>query len=149
MNRIGTPLKIPELNLQPEPDVGINLSKDMQQVLSLLTGFSKNRRIVLQSSPVGALRTTSARLIDVVHFTGSGANDTQQGGDVPCSEAMCMGHPSNSATGKIWVRSLSTATVSNAWPLGAGEVVNISLDNLRDLQMLIVVDTEKLIVAYA
>jgi len=147
MARIGTPLKVPELNLQPEREGGIELSDDMQQVLSLLTGFSKNRRIVLQSSPVGALRVTSARILDIVHFTGVGVNDTQQGDDVPCSEIMCMGHPSN--TGKVWVRSLATANVDNAWPLGAGEVTNLSVDNFRDLQMLIVVAGEKLIVAYA
>jgi len=147
MSKVGTPLKCPELNLQPEPEGGINLSEDMRQVLSLLTAFSKNRRVLVGASPVGALRTTSARIIDIKHFTGSGANDTQQGDDVPCSEVMCMGHPSN--TGKVWIRSLSVATVNNAWPLGAGEVQNMSVDNFRDLQMLIVVDTEKLIVAYA
>jgi len=147
MARVGVPMKVPELNLQPEPEGGVELSEDMQQVLSLLTGFSKNRRIVLQSSPVGALRTTSARVIDVKHFTGSGASDTQQGDDVPCSEVMCMGHPDN--TGLVWVRTLSTAEATNSWPLRAGEVVNLSVDNFRDLQMLIVVDTEKLIVAYA
>jgi len=147
MWRINAPLKVPELNLQPEPEGGIELSKDMQQVLSLLTGFSKNRRILVKASPVGALRTTSGRIIDIKHFTGAGANDTQQGLDVPCSEVMCMGHPDN--TGKVWVRSLVEATVNNAWPLGAGEATNISVDNFRDLQMLIVVDGEKLIVAYA
>jgi len=147
MARIGAPLKVPELNLSPDPEGGIELSEDMRQVLSLLTGFSKNRRILLRASPVGALRTTSARLIDILHFTGSGANDTQSGSDVPCSEVMCMGHPDN--TGKVWVRSLATATTANAWPLGAGETINISVDNLRDLNMLIVVDGEKLITAYA
>lgn len=147
MQKIGTPLKCDDLNLQPEREGGIELSEDMQQVLSLMTGFSRNKRIVLRSSPVGALRTTSARIIDIKHFTGDGANDTQQGHDVPCSEVMCMGHPDNG--GKVWVRSLSVATTSNSWPLGKGEMVNLSVDNLRDLQMLIVVDTEKLIVAYA
>lgn len=147
MTRIGTPLKVPELNLQPEQEGGIELSADMQQVLSLLTAFSKNRRIVLKASPVGTLRTTSGRIIDIKQFLGVGANDTQQGDDIPCSEVMCMGHPSNGD--KVWVRSLTTATVDNAWPLGAGEAVNISVDNFRDLQMLIVVDGEKLIVAYA
>ena len=147
MHRIGTPLKLPELNLQPEPEGGIELSEDMQQVLSLLTGFSKNRRIVLQSSPVGALRVTSARLIDVKHFTADQDDYTTQGDDVPCSEVMCMGHPSN--TGKVWVRTLAEATTSNSWPLGPGESMNMSVDNFRDLQMLIALDTEKLIVAYA
>ncbi len=147
MTRIGTPLKVPELNLQPEPEGGLQLSDDMQQALSLLTAFSKNRRILLRASPVGALRTTSARLIDVLHFTGSGANDTQNGNDIPCSEVLCMGHPDN--TGKVWVRSMVVATTANAWPLGAGEIYNISVDNLRDLQMLIVEDGEKLIASYA
>jgi len=147
MLRIGTPLKVPELNLQGEQEKGIELSEDMQQVLSLLTGFSKNRRIVLQSSPVGALRVTSARLIDVVHFTATEVNHNLQGSDVPCSEVMCMGHPDNG--GNVWVRTLTEATTANAWPLAAGEVKNFSVDNLRDLQMLIVADTEKLIVSYA
>lgn len=147
MTRIGTPLKCPELNLQPVPEGGVELSNDMQQVLSLLTAFSKNRRIIVKASPVGALRTTSARIIDIKHFTADGDNDTQQGDDVPCSECMCMGHPDN--TGLVWVRNLNTATTSNAWPLGKGEVVNLSVDNFRDLQMLIAADTEKLIVAYA
>lgn len=147
MSRIGVPLKVPELQLSPDPEGGINLSEDMQQVLALLTAFSMNRRILLQASPVGALRVTSARLLGIVHYTGSGANDTQNGADIPCSEVMCMGHPDN--TGKVWVRSLSTATTTNSWPVGAGEVINISVDNLRDLNMLIVVDGEKLIVAYA
>lgn len=147
MSKIGTPLKVPELNLQPEPEGGLELSDNMQQVLSLLTAFSKNRRIIIKASPGGALRVTSSRLIDTIHFTGVGANDTQQGSDVPCAEVLCMGHPDN--TGKVWVRSMVAATVNNAWPLGAGEVISLSIDNLRDLQMLIVVDGEKLIVAYA
>lgn len=147
MQTIGTPLQVPELNLSPEKQGGIELSDDMQQVLALLAGFCKNKRKLLKASPVGALRTTSARIIDIKHFTADGNNDTQVGDDVPCSEVMCMGHPDNG--GKVWVRSLSTATTSNAWPLGKGEIVNLSVDNFRDLQMLIVVDTEKLIVAYA
>jgi hypothetical protein len=144
--KIGTPLKCPELNLTPEAQ-GVELSEVMQQALSLLAVFNKNQRIIVKGSPVGALRTTSSRIQDIKHITGTGANDEVQGTDIPCSEVMCMGHPDN--TGKVWVRSLVTATVNNAWPLGAGEVVNISVDNYRDLQGLIVVDGEKLICAIA
>jgi len=88
-----------------------------------------------------------AKLIDIPHFTGSGANDTQQGSNIACGELMLMGHPDN--TGKVWVRTGAVATVNNAWPLGAGEVANFHVDNLSELQMLIVEDGEKLIVAYA
>lgn len=88
-----------------------------------------------------------AQIQDIEHYTGSGANDTQQGDNAECSEIMCMAHPDNA--GKVWVRARTTATTSNAWPLAAGEVINFHVDNLSDLQMLIVVDGESLIVAYA
>ncbi len=147
MQRIGTPLKCPELHLQPEREGNIVLSDDMQQVLSLLTGFSKNLRIVLQASPVGSLRTTSARIQDIKHIEGSGANDEVQGSDIPCSEVMCMADPTN--TGTIWVRTLTTATTMNAWPLAVGEVITLSMDNYRDLRALIVTHADMLICAIA
>ncbi len=125
----------------------MELSPDMQQVLSLLTGFSKNRRIILQASPGGALRTTSARIQDIKHIEGSGANDEVQGSDIPCSEIMCMGEPTNG--GIVWVRTLKTATTTNAWPLGPGEVVNFAVDNYRDLRALIVTHADMLICAIA
>ena len=40
---IGNPLPIPELDLRPVPEGGIELSKDMQQVLSALCGFGITR----------------------------------------------------------------------------------------------------------
>ena len=147
MQRIGTPLQCPELKLQPEREGNIELSPDMQQVLSLLTGFSKNNRIVLQASPVGSLRTTSPRIQDIKHIEGSGANDERQGSDIPCSEVMCMADPTN--TGTIWVRTLTTATTMNAWPLAVGEVITLSMDNYRDLRALIVTHADMLICAIA
>ncbi len=147
MARIGTPLKCPELHLSPEKEGGIELSDNMQQSLSLLTGFSKNHRIILQASPVGSLRTTSPRIQDFKHLEGSGPNDQVQGIDIPCSEIMCMGEPSN--TGTIWVRTLKTATTSNAWPLAAGEVVNLSADNFRDVRALVIDHADVLICAIA
>jgi hypothetical protein len=88
-----------------------------------------------------------ASIQDIKHYTGSGTADTQQGENVVCSEVMCMGHPSN--TGKVWVRTGTTATSSNAWPLGASEVIKFNVDNLNELRMMIAVSGEKLIVAYA
>ena len=87
------------------------------------------------------------KIQDILHHTGSGADDTQQGSNVVCHEILCMGHPDN--TGTVWVRTGVIATTSNAWPLLAGEVFSFEVDNLNELQMLIAVDGEKLIVAYA
>lgn len=89
----------------------------------------------------------NSNIQDILHFTGSGANDTQQGSDIEASEILCMGHPSNTKT--VWVRANTTATVNDSWPLAAGETFQFFVDNLSELEMLIVVDGEKLIVAYA
>ena len=147
MQTIHNPLRIPELDIKPEPTGGISLSENMQQVLSTLTGFWRNKRVLLKASPTGILMTTSPQLQDIYHETAIGVNDTFQGADIPCSEVMVMGHPDN--TGKVWVRKGVTATVDNAWPLDANDAVSLTVTNLNQLQLLIVGDTEKAIIAYS
>jgi len=115
--------------------------------LSLLVGFVENKRVLLKASPGGILRTTSPRIQDIKHIEGSGPNDQVQGSDLPCSEIMCMGDPTN--TGRIWVRTLSMATTMNAWPIAASEVISLSADNYRDLHALIVDNADMLICAIA
>jgi len=144
---IGTPLKVPELNLCPEPSGGIELSKDIQQTLSCLTGFWQNKRILLKSTPSGALYTASPQVKDMYHVTADGDNDTYQGSNVESSTIMVMGHPSN--TGKVWVKIGDTATVDNAWPLDKGDVVGLGITNLQMLNLLIAVNGEKAIILYA
>jgi len=146
MGNINKPMDIPELNIEPPISGKLRLSEDMQQTLALLTGYSDNKRVVLRASESGILYVAEPRIADIVHYTGVGANDTQTGGDIPCTEAIVTGHPDN--TGKIWVRPDKTATVNNAWPLEAGDVVTFTLDNLKQLNMLFVVASEKVIVGY-
>ena len=144
---IGNPMQIPELDLRPVPEGGIQLSEDMQQVLSSLTGFWHNKRILIKSTPDGMLYVGSPQVKDMFHVTALGANETYQGGDILCSTIMVMGHPSN--TGNIWVKIGETATVNNAWPLANGDVVGLGITNLQMLNLLIVTSGEKAIVLYA
>jgi len=146
MSSMGKNMRISGLSLDPPIDKAVRLSEDMQQTLALLCAYGIDGRKLLRASESGVLNTTSARIKDIEHYTGSGANDTQSGKDTPCTECMVMGHPTN--TGSVWVRPGGTATVDNSWPLAAGEVINFTLDNLKQLSMLIVTDGEKVIVAY-
>ena len=146
MSDINKPMDVPELNLKPPIDGKVRLSEDMQQTLALLTAYCENKRVTLKASESGVLNTTSAKIKDIVHFAGVGANDTQSGENVQCTECLVMAHPDNAS--KVWVRPDKTASVNNAWPLAAGEVVGFTLDNLKQLNMLIVCGGEKLIVAY-
>lgn len=146
MPAINKPMDVAELNIQPPLTGKTRLSEDMQQTLALLTAYGADRRRPLRCSESGVLNTASPRIKDIVHYTGSGANDTQTGGDLPCTECMVIAHPDNSS--KVWVRPNSEASVNNAWPLDAKDVVSFTLDNLSQLNMLIVGDGEKVIVAY-
>ena len=140
-------MDVPELNLKP-PIVGtVRLSEDMQQTLALLSAYVNSKRVLLKASESGVLAVASARIKDIKHYTGVGANDTQVGDNISCSECLVMGHPDN--TDKVWVRPYKTAAINNAWPLAAGEVVSFTLNNLNQLNMLIVVDGEEVIVAYS
>lgn len=146
MAKISRPMSIPELNIHPPITKAISLSEGMQQTLALLTALSHNHRVVLRASGSGVLSTSSPLLQNIVHYTGSGANDTQSGDNVRCSEVLVLGHPTN--TGSIWVRNGIPATVNNAFPLGKSESISFSLDNLKHLQMLFVTDGDVAIVAY-
>lgn len=147
MGEIHNPLRIPELDIKPEPSGGMRISEDMQQVLSTLTGFWRNKRMLLKSSPSGILFTSSPQLEDMFHVTGAGANYTYQGENIECTEVLVMAHPDNAS--KVWVRPKQVATVNNAWPLDANDVVGITVTNLSMLHLLIVADGEKAIIAYS
>jgi len=146
MSIIGKAMRIVGLSLDPPIDKAVRLSEDMQQTLALLCGYGIDERKVLRASESGVLNVTSARIKDIEHYTGSGANDTQVGKNIPCTECMVMAHPDN--TGSIWVRPGTTATVNNSWPLAKGEVVGFTLDNLKQLNMLMVTDGDIVIVGY-
>lgn len=146
MSDISKPMSIPELHLRPDIGGKTRLSDDMQQTLATLVAYGDNARKLLKASESGILSVSSPRIKDIVHFTRDGAEEEQKGGDVPCTECLCMGHPLN--TGKVWVRPYKTATVDNAWPLDASDAVSFVVDNLNQLNMFIAVENERLIVAY-
>jgi len=141
-----SPVKMPELNLIPESERGIELDKGMKQVMSLLTAFWQEQRVTLKCSPSGVLFVSSSQVGDIFHVLATTDNFEYQGGDISCSEVLVMAHPSNGNT--IWVRPHKIATVDNAWPLLKYDVVNLSITNLSMLHILIPVDTERAIIAY-
>jgi len=147
MSKIRKPMGIDELELKPPIDGEVRLSDDMQQTLALLTAMGVSGRKLMKCSESGILYIASPRIKDVVHFTGVGANDTQTGDNMVCSELLVIAHPDN--TGLIWVRPYKTASANNAIPLSAKESADFTLDNMNQLNMLIVVAGEKVIVAYS
>ena len=146
MKTIGTPMQCPELDITPKPEGGIQLSDNMQQTLALLTAFWRNQRVVLKASPSGILFTASPQLEDIFHVLATSSDFAYQGNNLKITEVLVMGHPDN--TGNVWARSKVAATVNNAWPLAAGEVMGFTITNLNMLRLLIKTDAEKAIIAY-
>ncbi|KKN03555.1 hypothetical protein LCGC14_1106470 [marine sediment metagenome] len=141
-----SPVKMPELNLTPESERGVDLDVGMKQVMAVLTAYFQDKRVTLRASPGGVLYVCNSELGDIFHVPATSGNFLYTGGDIQCSEVMVMGHPDN--TGKVWAKSKVVATVDNAWPLAAGEVIKFSITNLNMLRLLIVTNTEKAIIAY-
>lgn len=146
MTVINKSMNVSELNIQPPLEGKARLSDDIQQTLALLTAFGSYKRKALRCSESGVLSVASSRIKDIVHYTQEGEVYEYKGDSEPCTECMVLGHPLN--TGSVWVRPHKTATVNNAWPLAVGEVVNFSIDNLNQLNMLFIEAGDVVIVAY-
>lgn len=146
MGNPDSPVKMPEFNVIPESERGIELDKGMKQVMSLLTAYWREQRVTLRCSPSGILFVSSSQVGDIFHVTADDTNYLYQGTDLQCSEVMIMGHPSNGNS--IWVRTHKVATVNNAWPLLKKEVVSFTITNLNMLHILIPVNTERSIILY-
>lgn len=139
-------VKMPELNLTPESERGVELDAGMKQVMSLLTAYYKEQRVTLRCSPGGVLYVSNSQVGDIFHVTATSINYHYHGKDLQCSEVMVMGHPSNADT--IWVRTRSAANANNAWPLLKKEVVSFTIPNLELLRIKIIADTERAIILY-
>ena len=135
------------LGIRPPLTSQIPVAEQFVQTLAQMLGHYNGERIVLKASPGGILYIASPSLTDVFHWTATAPNDVKQGGNVIATEVLCVGHPDN--TGKVWVRTKKVATVDNAIPLEAGDMIGFSVENLQDLHALIVTNGEKLIVGYS
>lgn len=151
MHDINKPLDVPELNLQPPITGKVKLSKDMQQTLALLCALGNTQRIMLRASESGVLLVGEPVIKGIVILTGhtpvGEEPSAAQGGNVPCSMAMVMGHPDNTDT--LWVRPYNAPDATHKWPIDNGDVIKLAVDNLNRLHFVFDTDAEQVIIAYA
>jgi len=83
-----SPVKMPELNLIPESERGIELDRGMKQVMALLTAYWREQRVTLRSTPSGALFVTNPQIKDIFTVLAVTAGHVYQGDDIACSEVM-------------------------------------------------------------
>jgi len=147
MAKVTLPIASDQIGLRPPLPSQIPVSDELRQTLALLLGYHQGDRIPLACSPSGILYTASPRLVDVFHWTAAAPNTSKQGDNIACTEVLCTAHPDN--TGRIWVRTRSTAAANNAFPLDKGDPIGFSIENLSELFALIVANGDTLIVGYS
>ena len=141
------PMGSERLGIRPPLPSQIPVAEQLVQTLAQLLGYHNGERVVLKASPSGILYNASPALTDVFHWTAAAPNEAKHGLNIVATEVLCIAHPDN--TGKVWVRTKKAATVDNAIPLDAGDMIGFSVENLQDLHALMVVNGEKLIVGYS
>lgn len=142
----NSPLNTPDVSLRPPLEGRQPFDAELKRTLAMCMGKNDSDMRLLRCSPSGVLTVSSNTLQDVFHVAAGSTAYEYQGDDIPCSEVMIMGHPDN--TGRVWVRRDTTAGASNAWPLEKKESITITLNNLKELRLMIAVENEIAIVAY-
>ena len=142
----GLPMDGNGVPVTPSLPSQIPVSVEFQQTLALLLGMFQQQRVPVSVGQSGVLRVNDAVMFDATVITATSGNFDVAGTPKAVSSVLVKAHPDN--TGLVWVRANAAATTANAWPLEAGEGINIGIDDYQQFHALIVNDTEKLIVAF-
>lgn len=126
-------LPFEELATKPPLTGRVRISDDMQQTLTLLSGWDGASRRLLKVSQSGALYVCSPRVKGIINQQGDGDADDIQLPDIPTSEVLIRAKPTN--TGRIWVNFSAAAAVDIGYPLDSGEHVILSVNNLHSLHL--------------
>jgi hypothetical protein len=111
-----------------------------------MLGMAKGNRVPIRICQTGMLMVNDAKMTDVVHYTATAPNFPVTGTVLQISSILVKAHPDNA--GRIWIRANGTATSNNAWPLDAGEGINIAVDCFSQASALIETTGDTLIVAF-
>jgi len=144
MFEIDRPFPIKGLPFKPEMTGRPKVDENLIMTIATLMGWDGESRRLLNCGVGGALQTISPIAKAIVNVLGSGANDDITFADEVTSEVMIMANAANS--GDVWVNIGAAAAVDTGWPLDAGEIVIVSVNNMQELQARIITDGDKLII---
>jgi len=122
------------------------LSDDIQQTIALLSAFDGVTRRLIRCSPTGVIRCGSARAKGVYNIVADQDAYTLTCLDLQISEVMFRAFPDN--TGRVFLNIGTAAALNTGYPLWDGEWVNISVNNLNNIQIYIEKDTDKVAAIY-
>lgn len=122
------------------------ISDDIQQTVSLITGWDGATRRLVSVSPSGVLYTASARVKGIINVSAGEAVYNWQGSEIEISEVLIRANPDN--IGRLWVNVSAVGAVDTGYPLDAGEPLIFSINNLHSLHIHVVLSGDKFVVIY-
>lgn len=146
MPRIHIPIPFPKLNSEPDLSSLPVISDDIQQTLALLSGYDGSQRELLRCSPGGVLYFNSPRASDIIKVTATSINYDWIGDNIITNEIVVRAASGNGGIVQVMIDKPFAA--GSAWPLAANESLQLSLDNLNNLNLRIEADTEIAYILY-
>ena len=137
---------LPMKGLETKPEMTGRAKVDDTIIMTLasLMGWDGETRRLITCAVNGSLHTVAPPAKAIINTTGVGANDDITFADIPTTEVMILANPAN--TGDVWVNISAAAAVDTGWPLDAGDIIILSVNNLKDLQMQIITAGDKTII---
>lgn len=146
MAELEIPFPLRGLPLKPEIRGRQKIDDVLVQSLATLLGWDGEGRRLLKCALSGSLRTTSPVVAGITNKVTSAAEHNITFSSVPTTEVMILANPNNS--GDVWVNVGAFAAVDTGWILGAGDFINISINNLQDLRLYTVTIGDKVSVIW-
>ncbi len=146
MAEIEIPFPFGDLPLKPELTGKIKVSDEITQTLATLLGWDGSSRKLLRTALSGCLNATTPQVKAITQHTSPGPNIQYTGLKGETTEVMLLALSTNDDI--IWVDIGVIPHNEQGWPLAAGDILNISLDNLDRLNFYIHAPGDTLVVMH-
>ncbi|KKN14574.1 hypothetical protein LCGC14_0994800 [marine sediment metagenome] len=143
MFEIQTPFTIKGIPLKPELKGSQKVDETIIQTLSAIMGFDGEARRLLSCSLGGSLHSIAPTAAAFINTVSTGANEDVTFTAQATSEVMIMANKNN--TGDVWVNIDAAAAVDTGWLLDAGDNIQLSINDMRRLNLFIVTSGDKAI----
>lgn len=147
MTKVQIPGIVRGLTVRPPLPPDAPLSDYVQQALAVLLGYTYGETVALRASPAGVLYVAEPRTGDTFQWTATGDNESHQGSDIVCTQLLIVTPKGNTDT--VYVRTGKAATTSNSIPMSASQALTLSVENLKELRVLIAKTSDMLSVTYS
>lgn len=144
MAELEIPFPLKGLPLKPELKGRQKVDDVLIQTLSTLLGHDGEGRRLLKCTLGGSLHTTTPPTCCIVNKVTTGTGEHITFGSIQTTEIMVKAKSTN--TGSVWVNVSTPAGDNIGWPLGAGEFLNISINDMSNLRLWVEILGDRVII---